>query len=166
MPLLRVVLSALVLVAPLTRGTPACALTLEELQAVPNLTPAALLGHFSDFKFQLRGNTQNPGLFLSSRTGDCDDFANVAALVLKAKGYTPRIVVVSLENVTHVVCYVTETRSYLDYNHRRDRTLVPSDGTLPDIAQRVASSFKSRWHSVSEITFQEGTRRFIRTEFQ
>src|SRR5262245_10424299 len=144
MPLFRYLVLALTLVSQLTRVVPTHALTLEELQADPKLTPAVLLAHFSDVTFHLRGATQNPGAFLASKTGDCDDFANVAALVLKAKGYTPRIVVVSMENVTHVVCYVAETRSYLDYNHRLDRALVPSDGTLPDIAQRVAASFKSK----------------------
>ena len=142
------------------------ALTLEELQADAKLTPATFLAHFSDFGFKLRGNTQSPELFLSSKAGDCDDFANLAAIVLKARGYTPRIVVVSLERVTHVVCYLPETHSYLDYNHRHDRVLVPSDGTLPNIAQSVASSFKSNWYSVSEVTFNSGIRRFIRTEFQ
>ena len=140
--------------------------TLEELKADPKMTPATLLAYFSDFTFHLRGNTQNPTDFLSTKAGDCDDFANVAAQVLRARGYTPRVVVVSLEKVTHVVCYVSETRSYLDYNRRRDRTLVPSDGTLRDIARSVASSFQSKWYSVSEVAFVAGARRFLSTEFQ
>jgi hypothetical protein len=141
------------------------ALTLEDLQTDPLLTPARLIEYFSDFKFQLGSDLQKPADFLATKTGDCDDFANLTALVLKAKGYTPRIFVVSMDRVTHVVCFVAETQSYLDYNHRRDHVLVPSTGTLADVAQKVAASFKSRWYSVSEVTFAEGVRRFIRTEF-
>lgn len=141
------------------------ALTLQDLQDDAQLTPARLMGYFSDFKFQLGPNLQKPEDFLANKCGDCDDFANLTSLVLRAKGYTPRIFVVSMDRATHVVCFVAETRSYLDYNHRRDCVLIPSTGTLADIAQKVASSFKSRWYSVSEVTFSEGVRRFIRTEF-
>ena len=141
------------------------ALTLQDLQGDAQLTPARLMGYFSDFKFQLGSNLQKPEEFLARQCGDCDDFANLTALVLKAKGYTPRVFVVFMEGATHVVCFVAETHSYLDYNHRRDRVLVPSTGTLADVAQKVATSFKSRWYSVSEVTFSEGVRRFVRTEF-
>jgi hypothetical protein len=151
------------LVSPLLTAN---ALTLQDLQMDAQLTPARLMEYFSDFEFKIRPHLQNPADFLANKCGDCDDFANLTALVLKAKGYTPRIFVVSMERATHVVCFVAETQSYLDYNHRHDRVLVPSTGTLSDIAQKVASSFKSRWYSVSEVTFSEGVRRFIRTEFR
>jgi hypothetical protein len=141
------------------------ALTLQDLQSDAQLTPARLMEYFSDFKFQLRSNLQKPADFLASKCGDCDDFANLTALVLKARGYTPRICVVSMDKATHVVCFVAETQCYLDYNHRQDRLLIPSTGTLADIAQKVASSFQSRWYSVSEVRFAEGVRRFVRTEF-
>ena len=99
------------------------------------------------------------------RRGDCDDFATLAAVLLAHRGYTPHLVAVFMEKQVHVVCYVTQTNNYLDYNHRKDRTLVPSTGTLDDIADKVASSFRSRWYSVSEFTFDGSARQFVRTEF-
>jgi hypothetical protein len=142
------------------------ALTLEDLQADPHLNPGRLLGYFSDFKFQLGDNIQKPEVFLAKKCGDCDDFATLASDLLARKGYTPRLVAVYMEREVHVVCYVTETNSYLEYNNRTSRKLVPSSGRLADIAEKVANGFKTNWHSVSEFTFANGRRRFVATEFR
>jgi hypothetical protein len=145
---------------------PATALTLEELRADAQLTPEKLLAHFSDFKFQLRDEVQKPEAFLASRCGDCDDFATLAASLLSTRGYTPRLIAVFMDKQVHVVCYIVQTNNYLDYNHRKDRALVSSTGALDDIAEKVARSFHSNWHSVSEFTFDGSARQFIRTEFR
>jgi hypothetical protein len=129
-------------------------------------TPSNFLEYFSDFGFRLSGELQDSRTFLKNRWGDCDDFAILAAQVLKAKGYTPHLIVVAMEKEVHVVCYVAETQTYLDYNHRRDNKQVLSSGALDDIATKVAASFKTNWISVSEFTWVQGKRRFLRTEFQ
>jgi hypothetical protein len=142
------------------------ALTLAELRAEPNLTPERLMTHFADFKFELGRKVRPPDAFLASRSGDCDDFATLAADLLREKGYSTRLVAVFMPNDVHVVCYVAETNSYLDYNRRKQPSpLVKCSSELAAIAASVARSFHSPWHSVSEFTFRSGVRRFVSTVF-
>jgi hypothetical protein len=143
------------------------ALTLAELRADPNLTPERFMKYFADFKFELGREVQKPDVFLASQCGDCDDFATLAADILHEKGYSTRLIVVYLPHDTHVVCYVAETHSYLDYNCRKLASpLVQSDGTLENIAAHVAESFHAQWRSVSEFTFRNGARYFVNTVFR
>jgi hypothetical protein len=145
---------------------PAQGLTLKELRADTALTPDRLLHYFFDFKFKLGEQVQSSEAFLSSKAGDCDDFATLAAEVLREKGYTPRLVVVFMEHQIHVVCYVPETKSYLDYNNRRlSSPAVPSNGTLPDIAQKVARTFRAPWTCASEFVYKNGIRQTLWTDF-
>jgi hypothetical protein len=142
------------------------AVTLAELRADPNLTPARLMAHFADFKFELNRQVRPPATFLASRAGDCDDFATLAADLLREKGYSTRLVVVYLPHDVHVVCYVAETRSYLDFNRRQQASpLMKCDQDLASIAASVARSFHSSWRSVSEFTFHNGAKRFVTTVF-
>jgi hypothetical protein len=142
------------------------AVTLAELRGDKNLTPQGLIRRFAGFKFRLFDEVQPRDVFLASRTGDCDDFATLAADLLDERGYTTRLVAVYMERQTHVVCYVKEVGAYLDYNKRNDASpLVPSDGTLADIAGKVARSFGSRWSSVLEFTFRGGTRQPVASDF-
>ncbi|MBI3877447.1 MAG: hypothetical protein HY300_16070, partial [Verrucomicrobia bacterium] len=69
-----------------------------------------------------------------------------------------------MPGLTHVVCFVSETKNYLDYNNRiyLKRT-APSNGTLPDIAKKVAKSFDASWTSVSEFTYADGVKRLVST---
>jgi len=143
------------------------ALTLAELKAEEGLTPERFMQHFADFKFLLGRETQKPEVFLKNQAGDCDDFATLAANFLREKGYTTRLVVVYMPRDVHVVCYVAESNSYLDYNCRKKATpLVKCGGELSAIAASVAESFRSPWRSVSEFTFQNGTRKFVDTAFR
>ncbi|MBI3879625.1 MAG: transglutaminase domain-containing protein [Verrucomicrobia bacterium] len=148
-------------------NSPASAVTLEELRTDTKLTPERFMSHFADFKFSLGRAVRDPETFLSTRSGDCDDFATLAADVLRQKGYNTRLVAVFMPHDVHVVCYVAETNSYLDYNRRRQSSpLVKSNGTLANIADSVAKSFRTTWRSVSEFTFRKGSRDFVRTEFR
>lgn len=143
---------------------PSFGLTLEELQADPNLTPERFADYFANFDFRFRADVQKPEVFLATRAGDCDDYAILAAEVLSVRGYTPRLITVRMRKVVHVVCYIPETKSYLDFNQRKSfRRLIDSDGTLEDIARRVAASFRKRWTSASEFTFQQGRKRLVKT---
>jgi hypothetical protein len=143
------------------------ALTLAELRADQHLTPERFMKYFASFKFELGHDVQKPDAFLSSQCGDCDDFATLAADVLREKGYTTRLIVVYMPRDTHVVCYVAETHSYLDYNCRKLASpLVQCDGTLESIGAHVAESFRAQWRSVSEFTFRNGARYFVNTVFR
>jgi len=130
---------------------PAVALTLDELRRDPNLTPRRLAGYFADFSFSFSPRVRSAEVFLATRSGDCDDFAVLAATILAEKGYTTRVVYVRMPDQAHAVCYVKETRCYLDFNNRvyLKRT-VSTDGSLVDIARKVARSFDAPWVSVTE----------------
>lgn len=158
-------LVCLVAFSCLRPGT-ASALTLAELKADPALTPERFMAYFSNFKFEIGRDVRKPDAFLASQSGDCDDFATLAADVLREKGYTTRLVAIFMPDTVHVVCYVAETKSYLDYNCRKSASpLVKCDGSLSAIAVSVAASFRLPWQSASEFTFRDGERRFVMTEF-
>ncbi|MDB6022788.1 MAG: hypothetical protein JWQ04_2645 [Pedosphaera sp.] len=146
---------------------PSHALTLPELLNDAHLTPERLLHRFARFKFKLFDGVQPPVQFLASETGDCDDFATLAAYVLREKGYHPRLIAVFMPTQVHVVCVVTEAKAYLDYNNRRqDSPLVPTDGSLTDIAGKVARSFHTTWRCVCEYTVKDGVQHTVSTEFR
>ncbi len=148
-------------------GVQGWAVTLQELRDLPQLTPEIFMGYFRDFGFKLSEKLQAPEDFLAGRSGDCDDFACLAAEVLGEKKYTTRLIAIFMEGQTHVVCYVKESRSYLDYNCRRlPAPLQPTDGELEDIADKVALYFHSTWHCVAEYNSQAGIRRFGRIAFR
>jgi hypothetical protein len=148
-------------------GKPLFAITMEQLVNDPHLTPERLLHCFANFKFCLSPTVQKPEAFLTSQAGDCDDFATLAAEVLKRKGYTVRLVVVHLDKDVHVVCYVSEIKGYLDYNCRKEvHPVVASDGRLTDIGGKVAASFRSHWRSASEFTYEAGRPRYRLTAFR
>ena len=139
---------------------------MEQLLKDPKLTPERLMRHFADFKFRLGDTVRPPDVFLASKAGDCDDFATLAAEVLRRKGYTTRLIVVHMEKDVHVVCYVKEVKGYLDYNHRKEtHPVVASDGTLADIGGKVAEYFRTNWQSASEFTYVTGRPKYLLTAF-
>jgi hypothetical protein len=139
-------------------------LTLDQIRHTPNLTPQKFASFFNDFDFKFRAQVQQPEVFLATESGDCDDFAILAATVLKEKGYTPRLIAVRMPKIVHVVCYVEETRSYLDYNNRAYlKRTIRSSGEIHDIAAKVAKSYNAKWASASEFTFEDGVKRLVAT---
>ncbi|MEW6156781.1 MAG: transglutaminase domain-containing protein [Verrucomicrobiota bacterium] len=140
------------------------AVTLEELRQDPKLTPQKFAKHFDSFRYVYHDEVQTPEAFLLTEAGDCDDYATLADLVLREKGYTTRLVAVRMPGITHVVCYVVEVKAYLDFNNRVYlKRLVSSDGSLKDIARKVAKSFEASWTSASEFTYSEGLKRLVQT---
>jgi hypothetical protein len=155
---LAIVLSALAL-SPSAR-----ALTVAQLKAMPNLTPEQFAHQFSDFEFKFHAEVQDHDVFLRTKSGDCDDFATVAADVLAGKGYTPRMIAIRMKGETHVVCYIDETQSYLDYNTRKEtHPLVPCSPDITEIAHKVAESFNRDWVATYEFTYTESdkTKRLV-----
>jgi hypothetical protein len=159
--------SASVLLGFLLLAIASHASTLQDLRDDPDLTPEALMTYFRDFTFKLREEVQDPEVFLASREGDCDDFAALAADLLRARKFTPQLVAVFMDGQTHVVCYVREVECYLDFNFRNESTpLQPTNGLLEDIAAKVSAHFRSTWHCVAEFTCEAGLRRFGRIAFR
>ncbi len=138
--------------------------SLDELHSTPNLTPRKFAAYFRDFDFKFRREIQSPEVFLATESGDCDDFSTLAASVLRSRGYTPRLITVRMPGVVHVVCYIEETKSYLDYNNRAflDRT-VSSPPDIAAIADSVSKSYRLVWESASEFTYEEGAKRLVET---
>lgn len=142
----------------------ASAITVEQLRNQDPLTPEKFAANFKRFKFTFLTEVQQPEQFLARRVGDCDDYAILAADILREKGYTPRLVAVRMNRLVHVVCYINETESYLDYNLRKGpvRT-VPSGKSIREIAGHVARSFRLPWTSASEFHFENRQKILVRT---
>jgi hypothetical protein len=138
------------------------AVSLEDLRR-QDLTPPKFASYFRNFQFDFRNEVQRPELFLARKSGDCDDYSTLAAAVLREKGYTPRLISIRMPGVTHVVCYIEETRSYLDYNFRGHTVAVNSGNVLQAIAESVARSYRLQWSSASEFTFDSGVKRLVQT---
>ena len=64
------------------------ALTMNELRQIPNLSPQSLAKRFSEFEFKFRAEVQDHDVFLTTKSGDCDDAAtasgSIAALARRA----------------------------------------------------------------------------------
>jgi hypothetical protein len=140
------------------------AITVDELRGIPELTPQKFASYFSGFEFRYHDRIQSPDLFLATESGDCDDYATLAASILKERGYTPRLITVRTPKVIHVVCYIEETHSYLDYNNRSfmHRT-VSASSDIPEIASKVAKSYHTNWTSATEFTYESGAKRLVKT---
>ena len=135
------------------------AVTLADLVNDAKLTPKRFAAHFENFEYEFHAEVQPPEVFLESRRGDCDDYAILADYVLKPKNYGTRLVRVSLVGrIAHDVCYVIQSKAYLDYNNRKyASTLEGSGRRLRQIANEVADSFEANWTSASEYTYDYRT---------
>src|SRR4051812_3286497 len=144
---------------------PAAAMvTLEELRADSSLTPKKFAATFRNFKLVERAEVQEFDVFLISESGDCDDYAILASVVLGEKGYHTKLVTIRMPGATHVVCYVTEEGAYLDYNLRGSfRKMEKCSNDLNAIAEKVAKSFDASWTSASEFTWDGGIRQVVTT---
>ena len=140
---------------------------LAELRNCKELTPESLMHYFSPFTFELGERRQDPAAFLRRRRGDCEDFAGLASLLLAERKYHPKIVVVMMTEQTHVVCYVPEAHGFLDFNHRADpHPIIPSTGTLEDIAGKTADYFRTPWCMASEIRYEGSDPVFLDVAFR
>jgi hypothetical protein len=130
------------------------AFTMKELRAMPNLTPEKFEKLFASFAYKFHPEVQPHNVFLRTKSGDCDDFATVAAEVLACHGYTPRMIAIRMKGETHVVCYIVEEGAYLDYNTRKDEyPLVPCSPDITAIATKVAAGFERDWVATYEFTY-------------
>lgn len=143
------------------------AVTLEDLRNDPELTPQKFARHFRNFRYVFHDEIQPPEVFLSTEAGDCDDYATLAASMLGARGYHPKLFAIRMPGVTHVVCYILESSSYLDFNNRTYLSrLQHAKPDIHDIARKVAKSFDASWTSASEFTYENGLKRLVSTVTQ
>ncbi|MEP6662946.1 MAG: transglutaminase-like domain-containing protein [Verrucomicrobiota bacterium] len=140
------------------------AITLDELRKIPDLTPEKFASFFSHFEFKFHEEVQDPETFLATQSGDCDDYATLAADVLSKHGYTTRLIAVRMDGDTHVVCYIKETKSYLDYNYREENEkTILSGSSISEIAGKVAKSFEKNWIATYQFTFRRGIKRLVQS---
>lgn len=140
------------------------ALSMAELRSMPNLTPQKFGHLFADFEFKFHPEVQNHDTFLKTKSGDCDDYATVAAAILGERGYTPRMIAIRMKGETHVICYIKEMGGYLDYNVRKEANpIVPCSPSIMEIASKVAHGFGRDWVATYEFTYQESddTKRLV-----
>lgn len=122
-------------------------------------TPEQFLRSFSDFKFKFHEKIQSPDVFLSSKSGDCDDFATLAAAALAQSGYETQLFAVRMKGETHVVCYVPKIQGYLDFNNRAAADpIVPTNGSTQDIASKVSASFNRKWIAAYEFSYRDNAK--------
>ena len=156
------ILAAITLLVSLFSATSSSAITVGELRKIPNMTPEKFASYFADFEFKFHSDVQDHETFLATKSGDCDDYATLAADILKRNGYTTRLIAVRMKGETHVVCYVNETKSYLDYNYRKDAVkTVPCANVITEIARKVADSFERDWVATYQFTFSKGVKRLV-----
>lgn len=131
------------------------AVTLVELITHPSLTPKRFASHFEDFIYEYNPAVLPPETFLRQERGDCDDYAILAGYVLRRHQQATRLIHIRMVGrVAHAVCYVTDSKAYLDYNSRKFFINVDKCGSrLREIASKVAETFKANWTSVSEFTY-------------
>lgn len=143
---------------------PVWPVTLGDLRSDAKLSPQRFASYFSEFRYQFFEEVQLPEIFLSSETGDCDDYATLAASILRERGFRPHLVAVRMPGLVHVVCYIEEIKGYLDYNNRIyfKRTVSCEEG-LRSIAKKVAKSFDANWTSASEFSFSDGLKHMVST---
>ena len=137
------------------------ALLVSDLLTDPKMSPKRFASYFRDFKFEMHPfAVQDPDEFLSRQSGDCIDYAVLADYVLKRKGYGTRLIRVEMvgKNMGHAVCYVTQSRAYLDYNNRDYFISLESCGpSIREIAAKVADSFDANWTFAQEFSFDYHT---------
>jgi hypothetical protein len=141
--------------------------TLDELLKDQRMTPKRFAGYFAEFDFEANDPVQTPDEFLSSRRGDCDDYAILADYVLRRNNYHTRLIFIRLVGrVAHAICYVDESRAYLDYNNRVFfLTLERCGPHLREIADHVGDYVRANWTSASEFTYtyEEDRKHFTTT---
>ena len=131
-----------------------------------DLTPETLIRSFAEFTFELNAQLQDAETFLQRKRGDCDDFASLASRLLTERGYKTKLVMVMMERQTHVVCFVKEAHGFLDFNHRSDaHPIIESEGSLEEIAQKVAGDFRGRWLTASEFKYGNKSPVYLETVF-
>jgi hypothetical protein len=131
-----------------------------------DLTPENLIRAFAGFTFELSAQPQDAETFLQRKRGDCDDFASLASRLLTDRGYKTKLVMVMMERQAHVVCFVKEAHGFLDFNHRSDaHPIIESDGSLEEIAQKVAGDFRGRWLTASEFKYENKLPVYLETVF-
>jgi hypothetical protein len=138
------------------------ALTMSDLLGDPKMTPKRFANLFENFKFDDHPDeeVEPPEVFLATESGDCIDYAVLADYVLKRKGYGTRLIRIEMvgENAGHAVCYVTQSRAYLDYNNRMYFfNLAHSGPRIREIATKIADSFDASWTFAQEFTYDYAT---------
>lgn len=143
------------------------AVTHSMLLGDPRMTPKRFASYFADFQFEYHEEVQPVDVFLETERGDCDDYAILADEVLQRRNYHTFLVHIRLAGLTaHAVCYVQQSKAYLDYNNRAVFfTLSSSAASLRAIATKVADSFGAGWTTASIFTYSyaTGQKRMLQT---
>jgi hypothetical protein len=139
------------------------ALTMNELLNDSKMTPKRFANLFENFKFDDHPyeEVESPDEFLATESGDCIDYAVLADYVLKRKGYGTRLIRIEMvgKNFGHAVCYVTQSRAYLDYNNRGYFfNLQRSGPSIREMATKIADSFDANWTFAQEFTYDYDTK--------
>ena len=140
-------------------------LSLAKLQNDPQLTPATFPAFFSSFKYLPQEGSQPPEVFITSQAGNAADYAVLAGRVLKAKGFSTRLILIRLASQrTHTVCYLPQDKGYLEFKAvGPPGKPIPCGATIREIANQAAGALKAYWTSASEFTMDNEVKRMLAT---
>ena len=92
------------------------------------------------------------------------DYIILAGLVLPAKGYTARLVVVNMPGLNDDACYVSQAGSYIHYSQTNSvLQLAGAGSTIRQIATTLANSLNLDWTTASEFTYSNGMGQILAT---
>ena len=93
------------------------------------------------------------------------DYAILADMILKQKGYGTRLVSVRMAATdSHIICYVAEQAGFLRYQPDQGTIrLTPSGPTVREMAEKVAASLSENWTSASEFTYTNDVKLLVAT---
>jgi hypothetical protein len=93
------------------------------------------------------------------------DYVILAGMVLPAKGYTPRLIVVNMPGIVcDDACYVNESSSFIHWDRSTYALqLEGSASTIRQIATTLADSLNLDWTSASEFSYSNGLGQILAT---
>ena len=95
-----------------------------------------------------------------------NDYPILAGIVLKPKGYTPRLILVNMPGLTTPddCCYVAQAASFIHYNQTNSVLQLEGAGsTIRQIATTLANNLKLDWTTASEFVYSNGMGQILAT---
>lgn len=92
------------------------------------------------------------------------DYDILASIVLPAKGYTTRLILVNMPGLTDDGCYISQAGSFIHYNQTNSvMQLEGSGSTIRQIATTLANNLNMDWTTASEFTYSNGMGQILAT---
>ena len=93
------------------------------------------------------------------------DYAILGSVVLRGKGYAPRLIIVNMPGIVRDdACYLNEGSSFIHYDSASTLLeLLGSGSTIRQIADTLSASLDVNWTSASEFVYTNGQSQIVAT---